>query len=60
MGAVSMFWVLCVALSFLSLEALAVRRNIPHSRIPTKEFANFQSSHEHLLGGAGCEVPLPP
>ena len=20
----------------------------------------YESSHEHLLGGAGCEIPLPP
>ena len=63
MGPASVLWVLCSALTLFSLDASAARnrpRKLLHDQNPTKEYLRYQSSHDHLLGGAGCEVPLPP
>lgn len=63
MGGASVLRIVCIAFALLSLVASGARhhpRSIPHARNPSKLFMDYESSHEHLLVGAGCEVPLPP
>ena len=61
-----MFWVICIALLVFSSEVCAARnrhwRGHGSRRFTdlAQEYADYPSSHEYLLGGAKCEIPLPP
>ena len=63
MGHVFVFLLIVIALSSLSVEAVERRRprNPHHARTASFEYnVNSPNTQESVLGGARCEIPLPP